>query len=193
MSSAEQRSPSGRRPRADAERNRALLLDAAKPILAAKGAKASLEEVARAAGVGIGTLYRHFPSRDHLIIATYEAEIDKLVQASEELSERLPAVEALREWMYVFIDFVATKYGMSDAISSLVGGSGELYSASTQRVRSAICKLVTATEDDGSFKVAVEPLDLLRAIASPRGESLGTEWIEGARRLADLLIAGMRH
>lgn len=183
---------SERKPRADAKRNRLLLLEVAKPILAEKGAKASLEEIARTAGVGIGTLYRHFPTRDHLIIAVYEAEIDRLVAAARELSADQSPTEALRQWIYRFIAFVSTKFGMSDAISSLVGGHGELYSASTERIRAAITSLVQAAEDAGELQATVDPLDLLRAVAGLRGDSMGTDWQDGARRLTDVLLVGMR-
>ncbi|MCH4152684.1 MAG: TetR/AcrR family transcriptional regulator [Sphingobium sp.] len=184
--------PKNRKLRADAERNRVLLLEAAKPVLAAKGGRASLEEIARSAAVGIGTLYRHFPNRDHLIIAVYEAEIDRLVEAADALADHPDPIEALRQWIFVFIDFIATKFGMSEAIGSLVGGHSELYSVSTERIRAAIGKLVAAAEQAGQLKMAIEPLDLLRAVAGLRDGSEDAEWQEGARRITDVLIAGMR-
>jgi AcrR family transcriptional regulator len=181
-----------RRPRADAERNRLNLLETAKPILAEKGAKASLDEIARAAGVGIGTLYRHFPTRDHLIIAVYEAEIDRLVAAASALGEAHGPTEALRQWIYLFIAFVATKYGMSDAIGSLVNGHGELYSASTERVRETIAGLVDKAEASGELRAGLDPLDLLRAVAGLRGDGDDSEWQAAARRVTDILLLGMR-
>ena len=181
-----------RRPRADAERNRLNLLETAKPILAQKGARASLDEIARTAGVGIGTLYRHFPTRDHLVIAVYEAEIDKLVAAAGALEQTHTPTEALREWIYLFIAFVATKYGMSDAIGSLVNGHSELYSASTERIRETIANLVNRAEAAGELRANLDPLDMLRAVAGLRGDSEGPQWQDAARRLTDILLAGMR-
>lgn len=181
-----------RRPRADAERNRLNLLETAKPILAQKGARASLDEIARKAGVGIGTLYRHFPTRDHLVIAVYEAEIDKLVAAAGALVQTHAPTEALREWIYLFIAFVATKYGMSDAIGSLVNGHSELYSASTERIRETIANLVNRAEAAGELRANLDPLDMLRAVAGLRGDSEGPQWQDAARRLTDILLAGMR-
>lgn len=192
MSDALSASLPARRTRADAERNRLNLIETAKPILAEKGARASLDEIARAAGVGIGTLYRHFPTRDYLVIAVYEAEIDKLVAAADDLRQASTPTEALREWIYLFIAFVATKYGMSDAIGSLVNGHGELYSASTERIRETITSLLTSAEAAGELRANLEPLDILRAVAGLRGDSDGMEWQGAARRLTDILLTGMR-
>src|ERR1700710_2006963 len=119
-----------RKPRADAERNRARLLETAKAAFAEKGSGASLDEIARIAGVGAGTLYRHFPTRDALVAAVYRNETEQLVAAADRLAETHPPVAALREWLLLFVDYMATKHGMSEVLNSIVGGASDLYSAS---------------------------------------------------------------
>src|SRR6202011_5532308 len=101
-----------RKPRADAERNRVRLLETAKAAFAEKGSGASLDEIARPAGVGAGTLYRHFPPRDALVAAVYRNETEQLVAAANRLAETHPPVMALREWLLLFVDYIATKHGM---------------------------------------------------------------------------------
>src|SRR5580698_538469 len=118
-----------RKARADAERNRLRLLETAKSAFAEKGPAASLEEIARATGVGIGTLYRHFPTRDALIEAVYRNETEQLVAAANGLAETHSPIGALREWLLLFVDYMATKHGMSEALNSIVGGASDLYSA----------------------------------------------------------------
>src|SRR5882762_6255563 len=112
-----------RKARVDAERNRQRLLDAAKAVFAEKAASASLEEIARAAGVGIGTLYRHFPTRDALIEAVYRYEVEQLALAATRLSAKHPPVRALREWLLVFVDYLDAKYGMAAVLNLLVSGT----------------------------------------------------------------------
>src|ERR1700749_4094753 len=102
-----------RKPRADAVRNRELVLEAAKAVFSAGGAEASLEAVARRAGVGIGTLYRHFPTREALLEAVYGREAEQLSELAERLQRDVPPVEALRRWLRANVDFVATKKGMA--------------------------------------------------------------------------------
>src|SRR5258705_10811590 len=99
-----------RKARVDAERNRQRLLDAAKAVFAEKAASASLEEIARAAGVGIGTLYRHFPTRDALIEAVYRNEAEQLALAATRLSNIHPPITELRDWLLVFVDYLEAKY-----------------------------------------------------------------------------------
>ena len=120
-----------RKPRADAERNRARLLETAKAAFAEKGSAASLDEIARIAGVGAGTLYRHFPTRDALVEAVYRNETEQLVAAADRLAKTHPPLAALREWLSLFVDYIATKHGMSEVLNSIVVGTSDLYSAST--------------------------------------------------------------
>ncbi|MGV1794487.1 MULTISPECIES: TetR/AcrR family transcriptional regulator [Rhizobium] len=182
--------PTARRPRADAERNRARLMEAAKKAFAEKGADASLEEIARIAGVGIGTLYRHFPTRDALIGDVYRNETEQLAKAAAELAESLPPKEALRQWMLVFIDYMATKYGMYPVLNSLVGGTSTLYAASGPLISGSIEMLTARAVENGDIRLGISPLDLLRAISGLANNN-GPEWKDAAKRLVDIMIAGI--
>lgn len=181
-----------RKPRADAERNRFLLLETAKAAFAEKGSETSLEEIARTAGVGIGTLYRHFPTRDALVAAVYRNESEQMANAALRLAKTLPPVEALRAWMLLFIDYMATKHGMYEALNSLVGGPSDLYADSTARTREAMGMLVDRAVASGDIRLDMDPLDLLRALAGVANISAGPDWKEAARRLVDIMIAGLR-
>ena len=116
--------------RADAQRNRGRLIAVAKYMFSEGGSETSLEAIAREAGVGIGTLYRHFPTRDTLIEAVYRTETQHLARAATRFSETLPPVEALRDWLRLFVDHIATKQVMSPVLASLVGGTSQLYAES---------------------------------------------------------------
>jgi AcrR family transcriptional regulator len=181
-----------RKPRADAERNRQLLLDTAKTLFEAKGSSAGLEEIARQAGVGIGTLYRHFPTRDELVVAVYRNETEQLAAAATQYAETLAPVDALRAWLRLFIDHMATKQGMSEALNSLVGGTSALYAASTDLTKGAMQLLVDRAVASGDIRLSTDPLDLLRAIAGVMSIGSAPQAKESARRMVDVLIAGIR-
>jgi AcrR family transcriptional regulator len=184
--------PTPRKPRADGERNRQRLLDAAMAAFAAQGAAASLEEIARSAGVGIGTLYRHFPTRDALVEQVYRQAIGQLAAAAETLAQAHPPFEALRLWLLLFVDYLATKKIMADALNTLVGGTAELYAASGPQLKTAIATLAERAVANGDITLDVEPLDLLRAIAGVANASPGTDWQAAAKRMVAILLAGMR-
>ena len=181
-----------RKPRADAERNRVRLLETAKAAFAEKGSGASLDEIARIAGVGAGTLYRHFPTRDALVAAVYRNETEQLVAAARRLAETHPPVMALREWLLLFVDYMATKHGMHEVLNSIVGGASDLYLASTAQVKQAIAKLVDRAVASGDIRLDLDPLDLLRALAGVANIGLGPDGERAAKRLVDILIAGVR-
>jgi AcrR family transcriptional regulator len=181
-----------RKPRADAERNRLRLLETAKVAFAEKGSAASLDEIARMAGVGAGTLYRHFPNRDALVAAVYRNETEQLVAAADCLEETHPPVTALREWLLLFVDYIATKHGMYEVLNSIVGGTSDLYSASTAQVKQAIAKLVNRAVASGDIRLDLDPLDLLRALAGVANIGLGPDGERAAKSLVDILIAGVR-
>src|SRR5271155_2114369 len=149
-----------RKPRADAQRNRIRLLETAKAAFAKKGSDASLDEIARTAGVGAGTLYRHFPTRDALVAAVYRNETEQLVAAADRLAETHPPLTALREWLLLFVDYIATKHGMYEVLNSIVGGTSDLYSASTAQVKQAMAKLVDGAVANGDIYLDLDPLDL---------------------------------
>jgi AcrR family transcriptional regulator len=179
-----------RKPRADAERNRVRLLETAKAAFAEKGSAASLDEIARIAGVGAGTLYRHFPTRDALVAAVYRNETEQLVAAADRLAEMHPPVMALREWLLLFVDYIATKHGMYEVLNSI--GTSDLYSASTAQMKQAIGKLVDRAVASGDIRLDLDPLDLLRALAGVANIGLGPDGEQAAKRLVDILIAGVR-
>jgi AcrR family transcriptional regulator len=183
----------GRKPRADAQRNRALLLETAKAAFAEKGAAASLDEIARTAGVGAGTLYRHFPTRDALIEAVYRHETEQLVAAATRLAETQAPIAALREWLLLFVDYMATKHGMYEALNSLAGGTSDLYSASTAQLKQAMTKLIDRAVVSGDIRLDIEPLDLLRALAGVANVSAGPDGKQAAKRMVDILVAGVRN
>lgn len=180
-----------RKPRADAQRNRTRLLDVAKAAFSEKGSGASLDEIARVAGVGIGTLYRHFPTRDALIAAVYRNETEQLYAAVTQLVQTRPPVEALREGMLLFVDFMGTKLGMAEALNSIVGGSSALHEASGAQAKQMIALLVDRAVASGEIRLDMDPLDLFRALAGVAHPNAGPNWKQAARSLVDILIAGL--
>lgn len=181
-----------RRPRTDAQRNRERILEVAKEAFTRSGADASLDEIARQAGVGPGTLYRHFPTRDALIESVYHSEVEKLAAAQRELSAKLPPVEALRAWMMLFVDYIAAKHIIAPALNSVVGGPSRLYESSRAQVSGAIDALVKRAIKNGDMRKDLEPFDLLRALIGVSNVASGPEWQQSARRLVDILISGSR-
>jgi AcrR family transcriptional regulator len=180
-----------RKARVDAERNRQRLLEAAKAVFAEKATSASLEEIARAAGVGIGTLYRHFPTRDALIEAVYRHEVEQLALAATRLSAKHPPITALREWLLVFVDYLDAKYGMAAVLNLLVSGTSALYAESGAQMKQAIAKLTDDAVASGDIRLDMEPLDLLRALAGVMNRDPGPDSKQAARRLVGILIAGI--
>jgi AcrR family transcriptional regulator len=185
--------PPPRKPRADAERNRLHLLVTAKAAFAEKGSDVSLEEIAQSAEVGIGTLYRHFANRDALIEAVYRNETEQLARAAKQLSETHAPVEALREWMFLFIDYIATKHGMYAALNSLVDGTSDLYAKAGTQISEAIELLTSRAVANHDIRLDMDPLDLLRAVAGVANVSAGPHWKIAATRLVDIMIAGLRN
>jgi len=167
-------------------------LEVAKAAFTRSGADASLDDIAKQAGVGPGTLYRHFPTRDALIEAVYHSEVGKLAAAQRELSADLPPIEALRAWMMLFIDYIAAKHIIAPALNSIVGGPSRLYDSSRVHVTEAIGALVRSAVKSGDIRKDLEPFDLLRALIGVSNVATGPEWQESARRLVDILITGSR-
>src|SRR5260221_14109839 len=132
------RSSARRKPRTDAQRNRELILEVAKEAFTRHGANTSLDDIAKDAGVGPGTLYRHFPTRDALIEAVYRTEVEKLAAAERKFADSMPPIEALRAWMLLFIDYIATKQIIAPALNTFVGGPSKLYEGSRAQVQGAI-------------------------------------------------------
>ena len=181
-----------RRPRADAQRNRERILEIAKESFSRSGVNISLDDVARQAGVGAGTLYRHFPTRDALLEAVYRTEVGKLAAAEQKFSETMPPVEALRAWMLLFVDYIATKQIIAPALNTLVGGPSKLFEATGAQVKDAIGALVKRAIKSGDIRADLDPLDLLRALVGVSNVASAPNWRESARRLVEILILGSR-
>lgn len=181
-----------RKPRTDAQRNRERILEVAKQAFTRYGANTSLDEIAKQAGIGAGTLYRHFPTRDALLEAVYRTEVEKLAAAERELSENLPPVEALRAWMLLFVDYIAAKHLIAPALNTLVGGPSKVYEASRAQIQGAIDTLVKRAIRSGDIRRDLDPFDLLRALIGVSNVASGPDWQQSARRLVDILIVGSR-
>jgi AcrR family transcriptional regulator len=181
-----------RKPRVDAERNRERLLSTAKATFAKRGTSASLEEIARETGVGIGTLYRHFPTRDALVAAVYRNETEQLAGAARTLSAAHPPLEALRRWMNLFVDYMATKRGLHSVLDALGGGTSVLYADSTEQMTSALRTLMDRAVKSGEAKVDLDALDLLRAVAGVSQGGAGDDWVVNAKKVVEILVAGIR-
>src|ERR1700720_3128488 len=153
-----------RKPRADAIRNHERVLEAAKAVFSQGGPDASLEAVARHAGVGIGTLYRHFPTREALFEAVYRREVEQLADLAEQLKTEASPVEALRRWLRSNVEFVATKKGMSAALALAVNSSSELSAYSFERLTKAVGALLDRAVAAGEIRSDISPEDLLRAL-----------------------------
>ncbi len=179
--------------RADARRNRDALLSTAAQLFAEKGVEVSLEEVARQSGVGIGTLYRHFPTREALIADVYRREVDQLCDGVAELLATLPPAAALEEWMHRFVSYVATKRGMAAALKSMVAANSELFTTSRAKINEAMAQLVSAAVDAGSVRPDADPDDVLRAMSGFCLISEEPGWQDQALRLVSLLVDGLRY
>jgi AcrR family transcriptional regulator len=184
--------PARRKPRTDALRNRERILEVAKGAFTHHGADASLDEIAREAGVGAGTLYRHFPTRDALIEAVYRSEVEKLAAAALGFAATKSPIEALRAWLLLFVDYIAAKHIIAPALNSVAGGPSRLYEGSRSLVQGAIEELVKCAKKSGDVRRDVDASDLLRAIIGVSYVDSGGDWQHSARRLVDILIAGTR-
>lgn len=181
-----------RRPRSDGRKNRERLLETARTAFGAGEIDIPLDEIARRTGVGIGTLYRHFPNRDALIEAVYRDELNRLAVAATHLAETQPPVEALRAWLILFVDYIATKQVIAPALNSLLGGTDEIYADSRTVLTAAIDGLVARAMASGDIRPDIEPVDLLCALGGISNYATGPGWEARAKRLVDVLIAGLR-
>jgi AcrR family transcriptional regulator len=181
--------------RADARRNRENLLAAADVAFSEHGVEVSLEEIARQAGVGIGTLYRHFPTRDALIEAVYRREVELLCDAADTALRELPPEQALETWMQRFVRYAATKRGMATALKSMVGAESELselFAYSHRRVEAAASAILTAAVQAGAIRSDVEPMDVLRMLSGICMVT-GSALEEQAPRMVALVLDGLRY
>ena len=189
---AKRKQVSVRKPRSDAQRNRGRILDVATEAFTRSGVNASLDEIAKEAGVGPGTLYRHFPTRETLLGAVYRTEMEKLASAERKFAEELPPVEALRAWLLLFVDYIAAKQLIGPALTALLGDPKKVFEDSHARVWEAIRALVKRAIKSGDMRKDLDPIDLLRALIGVANVATSPDWQQSARRLVDILIAGSR-
>jgi AcrR family transcriptional regulator len=180
------------KPRADAQRNRQRILEVARAAFTRSGVNVSLDDVARQSGVGPGTLYRHFPTRDALLEAVYREEVAKLAAAEREFTATLAPIEALRAWMLLFIDYIAAKQIIAPALNTMVGGPSKIFESSGELIKGAINGLVKRAIQSGDIRSDLEPLDLLRALVGASNVASGPDWPQSARRLVEILLLGSR-
>jgi AcrR family transcriptional regulator len=179
--------------RADAQRNRDRLLAVAARAFAQDGPDVTLDAIAKEAGVGIGTLYRHFPTREALVEATYRNELARLCDAADDLLARWPADQATRQWMDRFIDYMTTKRGMADALRVVVACGGDPFSESLGRLLGAITTLLAAGGAAGVMRADVQPGDVLASLSGVSLTAGEPAQREQASRMLDLLMDGLRY
>ena len=180
-----------RRLRSDSIRNRELLLGAAAAVFSAGGPGASLEAVAKRAGVGIGTLYRHFPTREALFEAVYRHEVDQLGELAERLATEAAPIDALRRWLHANVQLVATKKGMLAALA-LAAGPSELYAYSFDRLKKAVGSLLRRAINAGDIRSDIKPEELLRALVGMCYMHDQPGWQRSVLHLVDIFIDGLR-
>ena len=181
-----------RKLRADAQRNRERILEVARLAFTRDGAEATLDDIARQAGIGPGTLYRHFPHRDALIEAVYRSEVEKLAAAGRRFAASMPPLEALRAWMLLFVDHVAGKKLILPAMETVVGGSMRLIEGTRGLVQGAFLDLVQRAIRSGDLRSNTEPNDFIRALVGVFHTTAQPGWEPSARRIVDILINGSR-
>lgn len=181
-----------RKPRADALRNRERVLEAAKAVFSVGGPDASLEAVAKRAGVGIGTLYRHFPTREALFEAVYRREVQQLTELAEQLKSDVAPVDALRRWLRSIVEFVATKKGMLAALALTVNSSSELYAGTFDRLTKAVGALLERAVAAGEIRADISREDVLRALIGMCYMHDRPGWQNSVLRLVDVFVDGLR-
>lgn len=184
----------GRKPRADAVQNRERLIAAAKEVLGQGGPSASLEAVARQAGVGTGTLYRHFPTREALFQAVYHREVEQMLELAVDLQASNDRLEALRRWLHAYVGLVATKRGLLGTLAfTLSDSSREMYAELALKTTAAVDGLLSAAIGSGDVRQDVTADDLIKtlfAFCYAREPEPG--WEQHVLRLLDIFIDGLR-
>jgi AcrR family transcriptional regulator len=178
--------------RADAQRNRDKILAAAVRVFSEEGLDAHFERIAREAGVGSGTLYRNFPTREALIEAAYRNEVARLCDAVPGLLAAMPPGEALRAWTRRFIDYATAKLGMADALRAVVASGTNPYAESHDMIQAALTSLMEAGAATGEIRSDIRPADMFAALAGIALTSGKPEQREQAERLLDLTLDGLR-
>ena len=183
--------PTPPRKRADAQRNRQRVLDVAAHVFARDGADASMNQIAREAGVGAATLFRHFPTREALIEATFRNELARLCDSAPELAQAKPATEATAEWMERFLEYMTTKHGMVDTLQAMMVTGSPLYTETLTRLTDAVGVLIQAGVASGDYRTDVSPSDALAQLGGIAYMAGEPDQREQARRMIKLLISGL--
>ena len=181
-----------RKPRSDAQRNRERILEVAKQVFTRRGADARMDEIAKRAKIGAGTLYRHFPTRDELLATVYITEVEKLGAAQKRLSAELSPIKALRAWLLVFIDYIATKKIIVPALNAMAGGPSRVFQQTMQVVEEATNALASRAVASNDLRSDIDPMDLLRIIYGLSTAVSADDWPTKARTLVDILLKGSR-
>lgn len=177
--------------RADARRNYERIVATAREVFVEQGVDAPLDEVAKRAQVGPGTLYRHFPTREVLIEAVYRGEIEGLAERAQALAAELPPGEAVREWMREQVRFVVEQAGLAMALKAAIDADSETFRYCRDRLRHAVATLLEPAQAAGVIRADVEPADLLRL---GHGVGAGAKYADeaGAERLLSVVLDGLR-
>jgi AcrR family transcriptional regulator len=178
--------------RADAARNRARLVEVATAKFTTDGVDVSLEDVAKEAGVGIGTLYRHFPTRYDLVLAVYGTQVEALAERSRILPAQLPPGEALHEWMRGFVDYYAVKMGMVNLLRSMMQGQPETFAQARATLRESAERVLAPAVEAGVVRADANAPELLRALGGICLASTTPEGQETSLALVDLVYDGLR-
>ena len=182
----------GRRPRVDAQRNRERILEMARDAFTVHGAEATMDDIARRAEVGPGTLYRHFPTREALIEEVYRSEVEKLTAAGKSYANKLPPLKALRAWMLLFVDHVARKWLILPVMDTVPGGSMRLVEGTRNLIHSTFLELVRRAIASGDLRAGTDPEDIVRGLIGVFHTASMPGWEASARRIVDILIDGSR-
>lgn len=177
-----------RRLRADGRRNRERLMETAKDLFAQRGTDVSLDEIARSAGVGIGTLYRHFPTRAAMIEEVYRRAVDELAEAADDLLLEAPPGAALRRWLKLAVGHIAAKKVVASALVS-----SELYASSGPRIMRALFLLIEHARAAGEIRKDTDAEDVLRALVGFTYGTASADWQASALRLVDILMDGLEY
>ena len=191
MSKDEDPGDASRLTRADAKRNTDALLEAALAVFASSGVDAPVREIAEKAGVGVGTLYRHFPQRSDLIAAVFRHEVDACADAAPLLAAEHGPGEALARWMQRYAAFIATKRGLASALHSGNPAFEMLPAYFKERLQPALESLLSAAAASGEVRSDIEPSDLLQAVASLCMSAHNTS-PDHTRRMVALIVDGLR-
>jgi len=176
--------------RADARRNYDLLIDAARKAFTADGTNASMEEIARAAGVGIGTMYRNFPNRQALLEAVYLEELESICATATQLHDREPW-DALSTWLHQYVGYAATKKALATELMETLGKESAFFQQCHAAIRSAAGPLLSHAQQAGYVRPDVQLIDTMKLVAGVATTTAGDEAMAG--RLLEIVLDGLRY